>query len=85
MRFLQMLHEDSNDDVDKHKLRHEHKDDKEDRRDDSRHAAVLDAVSGRVAVLTQRILHDTVPVVTGRHPKEGKESDSKVCKMGVFS
>ena len=85
MRFLQVFHEDGNDNVHQHKLCHEDKDDEEDRSDDAGYAAVFNTVGRRIAVFTQSIFHDSVPVITSGHTEECEESDSKVSKMGVFT
>ena len=51
-----MFHEDGDDDVDEHKLRHQHEDYEEHRSDDSVDTAVAHAVRVRVAVVLQGIL-----------------------------
>jgi len=54
--YLEVLHKDGDDDIDEHKLRHEHEDNKEDRSDERADAAVADTVVARIAVLSQRVL-----------------------------
>ena len=55
--YLEMLHKNSDDDVDKDELCHQDEDDEEDRSDDWTNAAVVHAVVGRVTVVTQRVLY----------------------------
>ena len=52
-----MLHENSNDDIDKYELRHQHEHDEKHRRDDGVDAAVSNTVVVRVTVVLQRVLH----------------------------
>jgi len=54
--YLEMFHENGDDDVDEYELRHQDEDYEEDRCDDSIDAAVVHAVGRLVAVLTQCIL-----------------------------
>jgi len=65
--LLQMLHKNGHHHVHQHKLGHENKDDKEERGKVAGEAAVLQTVAAifrrLVALLTQRVLHDAVPVV----------------------
>jgi len=53
-----MLHKHGDDNVDKDELSDEDEDDEEDRSDHTTDTAVLLAVVRRVAVFTQRVLHD---------------------------
>ena len=64
-----MLHEDSNHDVDKDKLGHEDENDEEHGRDVLIDAAVPQTVLSVIALLPQRVLHDSVPVVAYNYPK----------------
>ena len=56
MKYLEMFHEDSDDDVDKHELRHQDEHDEEDRRNDTIHAAVAHTVGRLITVLAQCVL-----------------------------
>ncbi len=67
VRFLQVLHQDSHDHVDQYELSHQNENDEKDGGDDVRYTAVLQTVGRRVAVLAQRVFHDSVPVITRRH------------------
>lgn len=67
MRFFQMLHQHSNDDVNKNKLSHKNEDNKEDGCDDSGHTAVTHAVGFVITVITKGIFHDAIPVVSCCH------------------
>ena len=84
VRLLEVFHEDGHDHVDEHKLGHQDENDEKDGRDDAGHAAVADAVGRRIAVFSQSVLHDAVPVVARRHPKQGQKGDAKVGKVGVL-
>jgi len=50
--YLEMFHENSDDDVDEHELCHQDEDDEEDRRDDWTDAAVVHTVVVAVAVVS---------------------------------
>lgn len=54
--YLEMFHQNCNDHVDKHKLCHKHKDDKEDWCDDCADTTVANAVIGTITIFTQGIL-----------------------------
>lgn len=85
VRLFEVFHEDGDHHVDEHELRHEHEDHEENWRYDARHATVLDAVRGRVAVLAQRVLHDAVPVVAGGNAEQREESDAEIGKVSVLA
>lgn len=78
-----MLHQDGNNDVDEHKLGHEHEDHEVDGGDDGADAAVGHAVVRIVAVLSQRVLHDSVPVVARGDAEEREEGHAEVFEVGV--
>lgn len=80
-----MFHKDGHDDVDQHELGHQDEDDEKDGRDDARNAAILDAIGRRVAILAQRVFHDSVPIVARRHAEQRQEGDAKIGKVGVFA
>jgi len=50
--YLKVLHEDSDDDVDKNKLRHEHEDNKKHRSDHRTDTAIANTVVACVAVVS---------------------------------
>ena len=60
-----MFHEYSDDDVDEDELRHQDKDDEEERREIWRNAAVPETLIPLLALLPEGVLHDAVPVVAG--------------------
>jgi hypothetical protein len=66
--LLKMLHKDGHHDIDEHKLRHQNKDDEKKRGKVAGEAAVLQTVAAifwrLVALLTQRVLHYSIPIVT---------------------
>lgn len=80
-----MFHENGDDDVDQDELGHQDEDDEKDGSDDAGHAAVLDAIGRVIAVLPQRVLHDSVPIVARGHPEQRQERNSKVGKVSVLA
>ena len=80
-----MFHEDSDDDVDQDELGHQDEDDEKDGGDDSRDAAILDTISGSIAFLAQRVLHDSVPIVARRYAEQRQEGNAKVGKVRMFA
>ena len=80
-----MFHENGDDDIDQDKLGHQDENDEKNRGDDARHATILDAIGRRIAILSQRVLHDAVPVVARSHAEQRQKSDSKVGKVSVFA
>lgn len=80
-----MFHEYSDDDVDQHELCHQHKDDEKDGCDNAGYTTIPDAIGRWVAIFTQCVLHDAVPVVTRRYAEQRQESDAEMCKVSVFA
>ena len=64
MRFLQMLHENSDHDIDKDELGHQNEHHEEERSDEGVDTAVLETLLGGIALLPQGVLHDPIPVIT---------------------
>ena len=80
-----MLHEDSHHHVDQHELGHQHEHHEVDRRYYGTDTAVGQTLVGTVAVLTQRVLHDAVPVVTRGNPEQGQEGHAEVAEVSMFT
>lgn len=85
MTLLQVFHKHRDDHVDENELRHQYKNDEKYRRDDGADATIFHAIGRLVAVVSKRILHDAVPIVTGGYAKEGKEGHTKVTEMRVLA
>lgn len=85
VRLFEVLHEHGHDDVHQHELGHEHEDHEENGRNDARDATVLDAISRRVAVLSQRVFHDAVPIVAGGNAEQREESDAEIGKVRMLA
>lgn len=85
MTFLQVFHEYSNHNVDKHKLSHQYENDKEYWRDDAANATVLNAVSGIVTIVPECVLHNSIPIVTSGDPEQRKESHAEVAEVRVLA
>ena len=67
MTFLEMFHQYSDHDVYEYELGHEYEYHEEYRCDNCGNATIFNAISGIVAIVSQRVFHDTVPIVTGRN------------------
>jgi len=80
-----MFHEHGDHYVDQHELRHQHEYDKEHGRYAVGDATVFHAVGRVVAVLTECVLHDAVPVVTGGHPEQRQERHAKVSEVSMLT
>ena len=85
MRLFEVLHEDCNDNIYQDKLRHEYEDDEEKRREVGRDAAVPQTVIAFLALFTQSVLHDAVPVVAGGDPEQSQECHAKRPEVGVLA
>jgi len=80
-----MFHEHGDHYVDQHELRHQHEYDEEHGRYAVGDATVFHAVCRAVAVLTECVLHDAVPVVTGGHPEQSQERHAEVPEVSVLA
>ena len=69
VRFLQMLHQNGNHDVNQNELGHQDKDDEEQRRKIRGHATIPQAIVAVLAFFPQSVFHDAVPIVTGGYPE----------------
>ena len=85
MTLFEMFHEYSNDDVNKNELCHQHENYKKYRSYNGAHATILHAVRCFVAIVSQSVLHDTVPIVAGGHSKKRQKRHTKITKMGMLS
>lgn len=83
--LLQVFHQDGDDHVDQDELGHQNEYDKKDGSDDTRDAAVFDTISRCVAILTQRVLHDAVPVISGSYAEQRQKGDAEIGKMRVLA
>lgn len=81
--YLQMLHEDRYHHIDEHKLGHEDKYDEVQWCNEGADATVADTVFSWIAVLSQRVLHNAVPVVTRSNAEQSQEGHAKVAKVSV--
>lgn len=68
LTYLEVFHEDCHDNVDKHKLCHEHENNEEHGRHQRTDAAVADAFFGLVAVVSQGILKSSDGNITIARP-----------------
>lgn len=80
-----MFHEHGDHYVDQHELGHQHEYDEEHGCYAVSDATVFHAVSRVVAVLTECVLHDAVPVVTGGHSEQRQKCHAEVSEVSVLS
>ena len=85
VRLFEVFHEDGNNDIDQDKLRHEYKDDEEERSEVWRDTTVPQTVIAFFALFTQSILHNAVPVVARRDPEQGEERHPERTEVGVLA
>ena len=69
VRFLQMLHQNGNHDVNQNELGHQDKNDEEQRREIRGHATISQTIVAVLAFFPQSVFHYAVPVVTGGYPE----------------
>ena len=81
--FLQLVHKNCNNDIDKDKLRNENEYNEVDDRCDIRNATIPNTINRCIAFRAQNIFHDAAPVVTSCYTKQRKKSHTKVDKISM--
>jgi len=66
-------------------LCHQNENDKKYRSDNGAHATIFNAVRRVIAIVPQRVLHDSIPIVTSGDPEKRQEGHAKVTKVCVFA
>ena len=85
VRFLQMLHQNGNHDVNQNELGHQDKNDEEQRREIRGHATISQTIVAVLAFFPQSVFHYAVPVVTGGYPEQGQKGHAEGSEVCVFA
>ena len=85
MRLFQVFHENGNNDIDEDKLRHEYENDEEERSEVWWNTTVPQTVVAFLALFTQSVLHNAVPVVACRDPEQGQEGHPERTEVSMLS
>ena len=85
MGLFQVFHENGNDDIDEDKLRHEYENDEEERSEVWWDTTVPQTVVAFLALFTQSVLHNAVPVVACRDPEQGQEGHTERTEVSMLS
>ena len=85
MRLFQVFHENGNNDIDEDKLRHEYENDEEERSEVWWNTTVPQTVVAFLALFTQSVLHNAVPVVARGDPEQGEERHPERTEVGVLA
>ena len=72
-----MFHENSHDHIDQDELSHQHEDHEEEGGEECCYTAVLQAVRGAVTLLTDCVLHYSVPIVSWQWEEGGETVNEK--------
>ena len=75
-----MFHKNSDDYIDEDELRHENEDDEEKRREVGRDAAIPETVIATVALFSQCVFHDSVPVIAWTNKNVLFKSQNLFCQ-----
>lgn len=83
--FLQMLHQHGHHNIDQHKLGDEHEYHEKAGCQDWIHTAIPFTTLRWVAIVTECVLHDAIPVVTGGNAEKCEECHAEVFEMGMLA
>jgi len=66
-------------------LCHQDENDKKYWSNDGAHATIFNAIRRVIAIVPQRVLHDSIPIVASGDPEKRQEGHAKVTKVRMFA